>query len=79
MNEEPMRYNNITRLGNWYERKVLEETRAKDYQQAKAQSTLKHTQMAIQKQGTQTSVPLTYSPDGNVRLGDSVMLANVHS
>lgn len=33
--EEPMRYNYITRLGNWYERKVLEETRMKDYEEKK--------------------------------------------
>lgn len=33
--EEPMRYKFETRLGNWYERKVLEETKMKDYIQRK--------------------------------------------
>ena len=31
--EEPMRYKFITKLGNWYERKVLEDTRVLDYKE----------------------------------------------
>jgi hypothetical protein len=29
--EEPMRYKHLTRLGNWYERQILEESKMKDY------------------------------------------------
>lgn len=40
MSEEPMRFNHVTRLGNWYERQVLEESNMKDYLLKKEKKTL---------------------------------------
>jgi hypothetical protein len=47
--EEPMRYNYITRLGNWYERKVLEEVRRKDYDEKVKAGELKHSSLEAHK------------------------------
>jgi Ca2+-binding EF-hand superfamily protein len=64
------KYSNKTKIGNWYEDIELEEIKNTDYQSKKDRNQLNVPAMKKKR------VPQTYSQDGTLRFGDSIMLSN---
>lgn len=72
-------YSHRTRVGNWSEEQEMEELRMKNFIQSKEKGELlvhkiqKHMQTALKE------VPLSYSSDGLIHIGDHVMLYSVET
>jgi hypothetical protein len=70
-------YNHNVRIGNWNEDKELEQLKMKEYQYRKSTGQLLVHQVQSHLNQSLTEVPLTHSKDGNIHIGDSVMLYSV--
>lgn len=73
------KYNHVTRIGNWSEDQELEELRLKDYLKKKETGTLCVTQKQKQIAECMTADELSATPDGVIRFGNKVQLANHQS
>jgi len=73
------RYNSKTRIGNWLEDIELDETKYKDYAAAKATGNLVTNHRQRKFNTCNQIVPHSYSADGLLRFGDTVMLQHKKS
>jgi len=78
LQEEPMRYNPNTRVGNWYERRELEETNTKDYLKRQEDKKLYSDKWENVMRKNYEPIPLS-GQDDTVRFGDQVMLQNLNN
>lgn len=69
-----MRYKFETRLGNWYERKVLEETKVKDFVQKRSNQQLQCDHEDRIMKVNYEPVDLLTRKDGCLRFGDKIMI-----
>ena len=74
-----IKFSSVTRIGNWAEEVALAEAKLNNFQkQSAGGSLLLRKQQAKIKQCTQT-VPHSFSEDGYIRFGDTVVLQHVSS
>jgi len=69
-------YNCKTRVGNWLEDVCLEEAKFGDFKRAREQGTLTMGMFNSKVASCTSAVPHTYSEDGLVKYGDSIVLAH---
>jgi len=74
-----MRYRFETRLGNWYERKVLEEIKMKDYLIRKEKKGLKCDDEDIMMITNYEPVDLVSRRDNKIRYGDQIMIQSQYN
>eukprot|EP00949_MAST-11_sp_MAST-11-sp1_P002871 g2871.t1 len=73
------RYSNSTKIGNWSEEKSLEQLQLADFLKKKADGTLLAAKDRKRDLMFLGRVPHSYSADGLLRFGDSVMLQNINT
>jgi len=69
------RYGKNVRMGNWSEDEARFDLAAKDYEARRSKGELLHLRKARETAFLSQAAPLSFSPDGLVRFGDSVQLA----
>jgi hypothetical protein len=74
MSEEPMRFKPLTRLGNWYERQVLEESNMKDYLDKKEKK-----QLISEKAHRCQSLSLSNPPSPHLAFNQHVLIQSTHN
>ena len=72
------RYSNKTKLGNWNEDAIIEQLKLAEFLEKKEKGMLMVTAMQKQLQHSLQPVPLSVSPDGDLRFGDSILLYSVY-
>lgn len=70
------KYSRGVRVGNWYEDIDYADTKVKDYVNRRANGQLPSTQRSARANVLQQPVPHSFSGDGSVKYGDSVLLRN---
>jgi hypothetical protein len=70
------RYSSKTKIGNWSEDLSLQEVRLAEYLKRKAAGKLLAAQDRKEQLLFTSRVPHSYSSDGNIRFGDTIMLQN---
>lgn len=70
------KYSHKTRIGNWNEDYELSNIQKGNYNAKKTGDVLPFSKTLSKYQQSYRQVPWTYSSDGNLRWGDSVMIAN---
>jgi hypothetical protein len=70
-------YNHSVRIGNWNEDKEIDELKMKEYLHKKANGQLLVNKVQAHLNASLQEVPLSYSSDGFVHIGDTLMLYNV--
>lgn len=70
------RYSNKTKIGNWSEDEALEQLRLADYLHRKRTGKLLAAQDRKVELFFNSRVPHSYSADGTIRFGDTIMLSN---
>ena len=69
-------YNCKTRVGNWLEDVCLEEAKFAEFKRAREQGTLTLGMFNTKVATCTSAVPHSFSEDGNIRYGDSVVIAH---
>lgn len=69
------KYNSAVKIGNWAEDRARAELEAKDYELRRSRGTLASASAAETRGVSLQSVPHSYSSDGNLRYGDTIMLS----
>mmetsp|Transcript_448 Transcript_448/g.849 ORF Transcript_448/g.849 Transcript_448/m.849 type:complete len:513 (+) Transcript_448:105-1643(+) len=68
------KFSSVTRIGNWMEEIAIEEARLKEFQNNSSGGSLNLRKQQQKIAKCTQLVPLTYSPDGHIRFGDTVIL-----
>ena len=73
------KYSSSTRIGNWYEEICLEEAKVSDFQKRSETGSLHLRRLESKLEKCGQAVPHSFSSDGCIRFGDSIMLSNVQT
>ena len=68
------KYSHKTRIGNWNEDFELNKIQTSNYNEKKTSNSLPFSTTLTKYQQSYSQVPWTFSADGNLRWGDSIML-----
>jgi hypothetical protein len=69
-----IKFSPVTRIGNWQEELVLEENKVSNFKKRSESGNLSLRKQETKMSACNATVPYTYSEDGIVRFGDSVIL-----
>ena len=72
-------YSSSTRIGNWYEEICLEEAKVSDFQKRSETGSLHLRRLESKLEKCSQVVPHSFSSDGYIRFGDTIMLSNVET
>jgi hypothetical protein len=68
------KYTATCRIGNWYEELALEESKLQNFEKRAASGSLSLRKQQLKLSLCNELVPLSYSPDGVIRFGDTIIL-----